>query len=315
MARRVETVGAGDPHSATGLRPNWKDGVLFAAIVLSAFALRLTYVLQLRSSPLFDRPQMDERYHDQWAQAIATGETFVEGPYFRVPLYPAFLAAVYEVFGHDYLAPRIVQALLGALSCGLLFLIGRNVFGRAVGAVAGFAAASYWTLIYFDGELLIPSLIVFLDLLLIWSLLRAARAPAKLTYGLAGVVLGLSAIARPNILLFGPAVVIWLVVVRRRELKRGLLHVACVTSGCLLVILPVTIRNYVVGDDLVLIASQSGVNFYIGNNPRSDGHTAIVPGTPGDWWGSYYATIERAERALGRKLKASEVSRYYYGQA
>ncbi len=283
--------------------------------MLFAFALRLTYVLQLRSSPLFDHPQMDELYHDQWAQAIAAGETFVEGPYFRAPLYPAFLAAVYKAFGHDYLAPRIVQALLGALSCGLLFLIGRGVFGRAVGAVAAFAAAGYWMLIYFDGELLIPSLVVFLDLLLIWLLLRAARTPGALVHGLAGLVLGLSAIARPNILLFGPAVVIWLFVVHRERLRRALVCVACVTGGCLLVILPITIRNYAVGDDLVLIASQGGVNFYIGNNPRSDGHTAIVPGTPGDWWGGYYATIARAERALGRKLKASEVSRYYYGQA
>jgi predicted membrane-bound mannosyltransferase len=111
--------------------------VLFAAIVLLAFALRLTYVLQLRSSPLFEHPQMDELYHDQWAQAIAAGETFNQGPYFRAPLYPAFLGAVYAVFGHDYLAARVIQALLGSLSCGLLFLVGRLVFSRVIGAVAG----------------------------------------------------------------------------------------------------------------------------------------------------------------------------------
>jgi tetratricopeptide (TPR) repeat protein len=310
-----EATGAHDSPSAAEARLEWKDAALLAAIVLFAFALRLVHVLQLRSSPLFDHPQMDELYHDQWAQAIVAGKTFIQGPYFRAPLYPAFLAAVYTVFGHDYLAPRIVQAVLGGLSCGLLFLIGRKAFGRAIGAVAGFAAGSYWMLIYFDGELLIPSLIVFLDLLLIWLLLHAARAPGKLVYALAGIVLGLSATARPNVLLFGPAVVIWLLVVHRRELKRALAYAACITAGCLLAILPITVRNYVVGDDLVLIASQGGVNFYIGNNPQSDGHTAIVPGTPGDWWGGYYATIERAERALGRKLKPSEVSRYYYGQA
>ena len=85
----------------------WQDVVLFAAIVLLAFALRLTYVLQSCSSPLFKHPQMDELYHDEWAQAIAAGETFTEGPYFRAPLYPAFLGADYTVFGHELAELRV----------------------------------------------------------------------------------------------------------------------------------------------------------------------------------------------------------------
>lgn len=298
-----------------GVRTFRKDVVLFVVIILCAFSLRLIYVLQLRDSPLFDSPTMDARYHDEWAQAIASGEIFIEGPYFRAPLYPALLATVYKVFGYSYVAPRVIQAILGALSCGLLFLIGLRVFGRVVGAVAGFVAAGYWMLIYFDGELLIPSLIIFLDLMLIYTLLLASKAPGRLVYGLAGVVLGLTAIARPNVLLFGPAVVAWLIVLYRREFGRAVTYALCVTAGCLLVIAPITIRNYLVGKDAVLIASQGGVNFYIGNSSEADGITAIVPGTSGGWWGGYYGAIERAEQARGRKLKPSEVSRYYYGEA
>ena len=304
--RGKDTTGAGISRT---------DLAILLGIVLVALTLRLVYVSELRSSPLTADPQLDELYHDQWGQAIANGERFVEGPYFRAPLYPAFLGAVYKVFGHGYVVPRVIQAVIGALSCGLLFLIGRRLFGRAVATVAGFAAAGYWILIYFDGELLIPTLIVFLDLLLIWLLLRAGRSAGIAVHAAAGVVLGLSAIARPNILLFAPAIVIWLLVAHRRRWKRALLCVVCVTAGCLLVVLPITVRNYAVGDDLVLIASQGGVNFYIGNNPESDGRTAIVPGTPGGWWEGYCATIERAETARGRKLKPSEVSDYYYGQA
>ena len=107
----------------------WEDCAIFAAIVLFAFVLRHTYILQLRASPLFENPQMDELYHDQWAQAIAAGDTFVEGPYFRAPLYPAFLGVLYRVFGHGYLVPRVSQVILGSLSCGLLFLLGRKAFG------------------------------------------------------------------------------------------------------------------------------------------------------------------------------------------
>jgi len=282
-------------------------------IVLFAFVLRLIYMLQWQECPIFEHPKVDELYHDQWAAAIAAGESFVTGPYFRAPLYPAFLGVIYKVFGHDYLAPRLIQSVLGALSCGLVFLIGRMHFDRRVGAVAGLAAACYWTLIFFDGELLIPSLIVFLDLILICLLSMANRGGSRLIFGLAGAVLGLSAIARPNILLFGPAIAVWLVVKHRRQLLRGIGHIACVAAGCLVVVLPITVRNYVVGDDLVLIASQGGLNFYIGNNPQSDGRTAIAPGGALDFWGSYQRAIQRAEQDLGRELAPSEVSDYYYG--
>jgi dolichyl-phosphate-mannose--protein O-mannosyl transferase len=79
---------------------------------------------------------------------------------------------VYRLFGADNpLAPRIVQAALGSLSCGMLYLIGRSAFSRTVGAIASLAAATYWIFIYFDGELLIPVLIVFLDLGLLGLLL------------------------------------------------------------------------------------------------------------------------------------------------
>jgi len=225
---------------------------------------------------------MDELYHDQWARAVVEGRSFIEGPYFRAPLYPYFLAAVYAVFGHGYVVPQVAQCLIGSASCGLVFLIGRQAFGRTVGAVAGFAAASYWMLIYFDNELLLPVLDVFFDLLLIGQLLPAARTPGLWTDLMAGLFLGLSAIVRPNALLFVPAVLTWVAVSDRAEWKRRLSHAACFWAGCALPILPVTSRNYLRGGDRVLIASQGGVNFYIGNNPRSDGMTAIVPDTPGD---------------------------------
>ena len=321
-AAKHKRRGGGDESGRSGDLPRkqnsstrWKDAALFGAIVLFAFTLRLTYILQLRNDPTFDNPHMDELYHDDWAQAIAAGETLIEGPYFRAPVYPALLATIYKIFGQGYLLPRIIQGILGSLSCGLLFLIGRRIFGRAIGAVAGFIAGSYWMLIYFDGELLIPSLIVFLDLLLIWVLLWAARTPRAVVYGLAGIILGLSAIARPNILLFGPALVVWLAVMYRRKLMRALLYITCLTGGGLLVVLPITVRNYVVGNDLVLIASQGGVNFYIGNNPEANGWAAVVPGTPSGWWSGYHATIERAEKARRRELKPSEVSQYYFEQA
>jgi len=77
------------------------------------------------------------------------------------------------------------------------------------------------------------------------------------------------------------------------------------------VILPVTIRNYVASGQFVPIAWQAGTNFYIGNSPESDGVTAILPGTRGSLWGGYDDVRRLAEEAAGRPLKGAEIDRYW----
>lgn len=289
--------------------PPWerRDLWLAAGITLAALLLRLLYLQQWRHCPLFDFPVVDERYHDEWARAMAAGRSYVEGPYFRAPLYPWFLAAVYALLGTDYLTPRLVQAVLGALSCGLVYWIGRPLFGRKVAAVAGLAAASYWTLLYFDAQLLISPLVVFLDLVLLALLFHAARRKSLAWWGAAGAVLGLSAIARPNILLFAPAAAGWALLLDRPRWRRGALGAACFAAAALAPGAAVTARNWVVGGDPVFIASQGGFNFYLGNNPASDGRTALLPDGPTGFFGRDFA-----ERTLGHSLEASEVSRFYY---
>ncbi len=292
------------------------DAVLFALIVLLALVLRLIYVFQLRSSPYFAHHVMDPRYHHDWAQAIAEGRRFWNGPYFRAPLYPWFLGLVYRLFGPDNpLAPRIIQAAIGSLSCGVVFALGRLMFSRTAGVLAGLMATSYWVFLYYDAELLIPVLIVLLDLVLLGLLWHAGRRPRWWLWLCCGLVMGLSAIARPNILLLAPPLVAWVFVLHRRQWKRALGHSLCLFVGTMTPIVPVTIRNYVVGHEFILIASQGGVNFYIGNNPDSDGMSAVIKGDPPQWKPCFDAQIARAERAAGHALSAGEVSDWYTRQA
>ena len=305
------------PQPLGGSPPAWRWDILWLGLIfIVALVVRLIYIWQARSSPVFDQPQMDPLFHHEWAQAFAAGETFWKAPYFRAPLYPWFLGVIHWLFGSDnLLAPRIIQAVIGSLSCGLLYLIGRDVFSRTVGVIAGLAAATYWIFMYFDAELLIPVLIVFLDLLLLWLLLRLGDRRRPVMWGVCGLVMGLSAIARPNILLLAPALVAWVFVLHRPHWRRALGYSFLLFIGCILPILPITIRNYVVGHEFVLIASQGGVNFYIGNNAHSDGCSAIIKGDPPQWWPCYEAQIARAEKAEGRKLTGTEVSRWYFRQA
>ncbi len=294
----------------------WRKDILIpAGLFILALGLRLLYLHQMRALPDFDHPIVDAAYNDRWAAAIEGGVAFQEGPYFRAPLYPFFLALVYVLLGHSYLAARLVQFLLGAGSVVLIYLLGRRVFGLAAGIIAGALAAGYGTLIYFEGELLIPALFLFLNLLLVLAMLSAARRSRPRRWLLSGLLLGLAAVARPNVLVFGMAALVWMDVVLRRkgQTKKAVLHsMGAYALGALLVIAPVTVRNAVAGGDFVPIASQGGMNFYIGNHPASDGVTAVLPGAPDDFWGGYRQARRRAEESAGHPLRDSQVSNYWF---
>lgn len=295
-----------------------KNLIWVIGIFILAFAVRFIYLNQLKNSPLFDSPVMDAEYHDQWAQAIVAGEDFTGGVFFRAPLYPYFLALVYRIFGHDYLMVRVIQFLIGSFNCALIYLLGRRVFGNRTAVIAGVMAALYGILIYFDGQLLIPVLLVFLDLLFLLSLLWTFKSPLYWRWALCGALLGLSALARPNILLVGAGIFLLILLRSKKNNKvfsKPAVYAGFFVLGAVMVISPVTLRNYIKGDDFVLIASQGGLNFYIGNNPRSDGVSAILPGARTTWWGSYEDGIRMAEESAQRSLKPSEISNFWYKQS
>lgn len=278
-----------------------KERLIVLGLFLVALGVRLVYVYQIRDNPFFSTPFGDPEYHDQWALQIARGNWLGEKVFFRAPLYPYLLGITYRIFGHKYLAPRILQAILGSLSCLLIYFIGKEVFSRRIAILSLGIASIYAPFIYFEGELLITSLVVFLNLLLILFLLKARNTWRWLA---AGAVLGLSAIARPNILVFLPFILFWIWLHHRKHLLR---YGFAVIGGAALLVAPVSFRNHWVGKDMVLIASQGGVNFYLGNNPHADGASAIFPGVGDDW-----DEVSFAERELGKSLKASEVSHHYY---
>ncbi|MFT3765998.1 MAG: tetratricopeptide repeat protein [Minicystis sp.] len=286
------------------------------ALFLLGFVLRAALVLGEIDFPLFRVPILDMEVHDRWARAIAAGD--LRGgpePFFRAPLYPYFLGVLYWISGGSMLFARLVQAAIGGGTCALVYAVAREAFGdRRVAVLAGVLQATLWTAIYFDVELLLVPLEMFFDLAALLALLRARKGNIR-HYALAGLWLGLGAITRPNILAFAVALAPLLFFLRTDPLRVVARRLAVLYLAAAAVIAPVTVRNRIVGGEAVLIATQGGVNLYIGNNPRADGITAIVPGTRADWWGGYHDAIHQAEQEAGRPLRPSEVDAHYRRKA
>ena len=263
------------------MRREWP---LLAGVWVAAFSLRCGYIYQSDASPFFDFPLVDAKtYTDTAARMAAAGfGAGADSPFWQAPLYPYFLGIIFKLFGPGYYVPRLVQAALGSISCVLIYLLGRQVFASQGLALAASAlAAVYAPFIFFDAEFLPPALAITLDLLLLLSLLRAISGPPWWAL-VAGMLLGLSALSVANILLFLPVAGLWLYAqstgaVPRARMRRG----AALGMGAAIAIAPVTLGNYAASGEFILISSNAGVNFYIGNNAA---YEETINTGPGKGW-------------------------------
>ena len=285
-------------------RSGWLVGGL---LWLAALGVRLLYIEQSQTSPFFDYPLVDAKTYTDAAERMGVQGHWDGGdaPFWQPPLYPYFLGFLYALFTPGYYLPRLVQAAISACNCVLLYLLGCRLFSHCLGLAAAIAAALYGPLVFFTGEFLPPPLALFFDLLLLLTLPWAmAGRPRRLL--VPGFCLGLAALAVANILLFLPAALLWVIVVRRAlPWPQRLLNALPLLLGASLVIAPVTLRNYLIGDDLVLISSNGGINFYLGNNANYE-ETIRIP--PGPAWRALVSQ-PRTEAGLTR---ASDQSAYFF---
>lgn len=315
--------------------PSW---LIVGAIFTVALAMRLAHLWQIRDTPFFSVLMGDAKAYDTWAQQLAAGDWVGRDVFYQAPLYPYFLGLVYTLAGHDLLVVRIVQAAVGAVSCVLIGLTAQRLFSTRAGLVAGLGLALYAPAIFFDGLIQKSVLDVFFVCLSLWCVSalieRAAQShsvpPPTGAWLALGFAMGGLSLTRENALALVAIVAGWAVISSRGPLdaqgfndSRGLRSMwnerlrPLVTFGLAvaLVLLPVALRNYVVGGGFYLTTAQFGPNFYIGNNAGADGTYASLRFGRGAPEYERQDATEIAQRETGRTLSPSEVSRYWTDKA
>jgi len=297
-----------------------KPWVKHLIIILTAGILvRLIFDASLTSSIFLGNYILDSLHFHTWATKILAGRT-ADVAFFRAPLYPYLVALVYKMFGVSPWSVIVFQNLLGLLTGVVSYLFAKRLFGTKVALWTALVVVVYPTLVFFEGETLITTLAVFLYTLTAYRLLLAVQEPTAKNVIKAGLVLGLAAITRPTIL---PVVVIFPIAFLAKygigALKEGMVKSLVLVVALFIPILPVTFTNLVKGGELVLISTQGGANFYIGNSIEADGITVVAPG-PNLRIGPYKdniwtSSMDEAERRTGRKLTQSEVSSFWFREA
>ena len=321
-------------------------------VVALAFGVRLLYLYQIEAMPFFYHPVGDAASYWDWAGRIAGGDWLGTEPFYQAPAYPYFLALARLVVGDDLWRVRVVQLVLGAVSCGLLAMAGRWFIARGAGLCAGLVVALYGPAIFFDGLIQKATLSLFLMSVLLCLLGWIGNVPHPLRregWGtlapvlaafFAGVVLGVLALTREQALLLGAVVLVWLLSPTlsragarqqdaapalcsvapcgRRTLRPTFRHpqgVTLLVLGMALVLGVVGWRNHKIGGELSLTTFQAGPNFYIGNHDGATGrYVALKRGHEAPPFEREDAT-ELAEAAVGRSLTPREVSNYWLGRA
>jgi 4-amino-4-deoxy-L-arabinose transferase-like glycosyltransferase len=300
---------------ADGVRSQYLRPLL---ICLAALVLRLVHLATIQDSPFYSFLALDNLMYDQWGLRIASGELLGTRVFFQDPLYAYFLGLLYAVAGHRYVIVIAVQCLLGALVPALLFLAARLWFGRLAATVAAIIAALYLPAIYYEGMILKSWMALFLVALLLYLLSRTGGEHPLAIQLVAGLVFGLACLARGNLLLFLPVVLLWCWLGRgdrtggRKHWSGALLFLA----GAALVLTATAVRNRIVGGEWILTTSNAGQNFYIGNNPYNKaGEYQFLPFVDPNPKHEERGFALEAERRSGRKMSAREVSVFWFSEA
>src|SRR5215213_5577729 len=195
---------------------------------------------------------IDPYYFGEMGKSIAHGHWF-EG--FgslikrRAPLYPLVIGGVYFLFGDHYRLIFLLHALMFAGTCVLSFDIGRRLYNRRTGIIAGVACALHPMILRYIPSLHLEMQLTFLVMLLIWLMVLFYERPSVGRGALVGFVAGLAVLTKSVMLLYPPLFVVGFLLACRAGRRRGedrptpwkALVVILVVMGCTIV--PWTVRN------------------------------------------------------------------------
>jgi 4-amino-4-deoxy-L-arabinose transferase-like glycosyltransferase len=270
---------------------SFRRGLL--ALTLGGLAVRLLWVALEPATFLV----ADETMWVSWGSEILPSPDVAFSPLrlrfvFHPPLYLYFVGVPFAVFG-TLEAVKYAQCLAGVLLVPALGLVGRRVFGERAGLVAAGVAAFYPELVWFASHFWAETVFTVLLWWAIERLLAADGGASKMSALASGLLWGLAILTRETVLYFLPLAAFWLAWRRPGGGRRA----ALLLVASALVVLPWTVRNWLVFDAFVPVSTSGALNLWQGNTRLSRQQVYE------EYW-AVHGRIAKYERARRRAVEA-----------
>lgn len=258
-----------------------------AAALIGLFGLivRLGFVFLYGSEQKIYDPNQDQYIYVDLAKNLVSGQgyvlsfdMFVASAYkptaIQPPTYPLFIAVVFATFGKSLVAVRVVQAIIGALTCiAVLYIAGLGV-NYSVGFVSGLVMACYPLSVMYVRPLMTETLFAFLLALVVLMLVLIITWGSRpsLYLGL-GLLIAVTFLTRPESMLYLPlaGVVLLVPLIRKQQRVVGLLT----------------------GVGLTVIAFTVTVSPWVYYNWQAQGEAQLLPNKR---WGNWESNWLRYQR-------------------
>jgi tetratricopeptide (TPR) repeat protein len=276
----------------------------------------MIFVTQAAATGVLHDLVLDVAQYEAFARHVLNGELTHPDLGYMNPLYSFFLALVWAVAGESRTAVGVVQAVLDSLTVLWIFMLGARLFDRRVALLAAATYAAYGPAIFYSGLLLAATLVCFLltTSLMLW--LRAVDRDARVLLVASGVLFGLAALGRPNLVLVLPVVpllhaLLWPPgVVSARRLRWLVLF----GVGLLLPLGASSVRNLAASGSPSPFSTNGGINFYMGNGPGATGVFRAPDEVSDSPLEVVTTSVAVASKQAGKPLTSRQASRYWFRQ-
>lgn len=231
-----------------------------------------------------------------WQEAIASEKTWLAwyGPhvFHQDPLYPYSMALIYLLAPRVPMSVILVQHLLGVLTAVGVYLLGRRLVSELAGLAAGLTAAVYGPFLFYESLLLRDAALVPLTTAFLLCLEEARERQLPRWWLLTGCIAGAIYLTKPNILIFLPLLVAWILLAgndRKARRSNGaaapeiasgsgeprcrgrLGSVGALAAGFVIALAPAVARNVIVGAPPLKTTTRGAIEFINGNSPYHPG--------------------------------------------
>lgn len=289
----------------------YKKNKAFFWLILSILTTRIIFLFQFRASPLslVTPSGVDTAFNQRLAIELLSHRH--SGNIVFASFYTYFLSSIYRLFGINIELVRIIQMITGIFSSLLVYGITRKLFDKKTASLSLFLHGLYSVFIFQEGLLLPTTAGIFLSLCLTFWLMHIEEKPPILGFYIAGLILGVLAKTLNVCLSLIILLNLWIVYLpsglRIKGQRLLYLFLGLLTTWAIF-ILP----NFSRLKEAFPIPVHSGINFYIGNNPRATG--TFSP--PLNMHSSQLELLQDsrliAEKNLGRPLSNKEINRFWF---